>query len=170
MNHQTAPHPPLQAAHPLPPVYGSITFTHLKENFCMVKLPYLCKKSKGKTCMVGEPSHVKQLSLNNVCEIGLKGSHRMGDGRIFIKKTSAALSLIKAFRINLISTWSISLDSACKELISLEVVVLTWGLLACFLSVGWVRKIYRGPPSTDCTCALHVLSLLVLYMIVYLCI
>jgi hypothetical protein len=40
------PHPPLQAA--LPPVYGSITFTHLKENFSMVKLPYLCKKSKGK--------------------------------------------------------------------------------------------------------------------------
>jgi hypothetical protein len=29
-------------------VYGSITFTHLKENFSMVKLPYLCKKSKGK--------------------------------------------------------------------------------------------------------------------------
>ncbi len=46
MSHQTAPHPPLLAA--LPPVYGSITFTHLKENFSMVKLPYLCKKSKGK--------------------------------------------------------------------------------------------------------------------------
>ncbi len=29
-----------------PPVYGSITFTYLKENFSMVKLPYLCKKSK----------------------------------------------------------------------------------------------------------------------------
>jgi hypothetical protein len=23
-------------------------FTHLKENFSMVKIPYLCKKSKGK--------------------------------------------------------------------------------------------------------------------------
>ncbi len=45
MSHQTAPHPPLQAA--LPPVHGSITFTHLKENFSMVKLPYLGKKSKG---------------------------------------------------------------------------------------------------------------------------
>ena len=33
---------------PSPPVYGSIAFTHLKENFSMVKLPYLCKKSKGK--------------------------------------------------------------------------------------------------------------------------
>jgi hypothetical protein len=30
------------------------------------------KKIKGKTCMVGEPSHVKQLSLNHVCKIGLK--------------------------------------------------------------------------------------------------
>jgi hypothetical protein len=28
-------------------------------------------KSKGKTCMVEEPSHVKQLSLNHVCQIGL---------------------------------------------------------------------------------------------------
>jgi hypothetical protein len=50
MSHQTSPHPPLQAA--LPPVYGSITCTHLKENFSMVKLPYLCKKSKGKPVWV----------------------------------------------------------------------------------------------------------------------
>jgi hypothetical protein len=28
-------------------------------------------KSKGKTCMVEEPSHVKQLSLNYFCKIGL---------------------------------------------------------------------------------------------------
>jgi hypothetical protein len=28
-------------------------------------------KNKGKTCMVQEPSHVKQLSLNHVCKIGL---------------------------------------------------------------------------------------------------
>jgi hypothetical protein len=34
-------------------VYGSITFTHLKENFSMVKLPYLCKKSKGKHVWLG---------------------------------------------------------------------------------------------------------------------
>jgi hypothetical protein len=26
---------------------------------------------KGKTCMVEEPSHIKQLSLNHVCKIGL---------------------------------------------------------------------------------------------------
>ncbi len=29
-------------------------------------------KSKGETCMVEEPTHVKQLSLNHVCKIGLK--------------------------------------------------------------------------------------------------
>ncbi len=28
-------------------------------------------KSKEKTCMVKEPSHVKQLSLNHMCKIGL---------------------------------------------------------------------------------------------------
>ncbi len=28
-------------------------------------------KSKGKTCIVEEPSHVKQLSLNHVGKIGL---------------------------------------------------------------------------------------------------
>ncbi len=28
-------------------------------------------KSKGETCMVEEPSNVKQLSLNHVCKIGL---------------------------------------------------------------------------------------------------
>jgi hypothetical protein len=30
------------------------------------------QKNNGKTCMVGEPSHVKQISLNHVCKIGLK--------------------------------------------------------------------------------------------------
>ncbi len=33
---------------------------------------YYMLKSKGKTCMVKEPSHVKQLSLNHLCKIGLK--------------------------------------------------------------------------------------------------
>ncbi len=33
-------------------------------------------KSKGKSCMVEEPSHVKQLSLNHVCKIGLKEPKR----------------------------------------------------------------------------------------------
>ncbi len=39
------PPPPPTTGSPPPPVYGSIIFTHLKENFSMVKLPYLCKKS-----------------------------------------------------------------------------------------------------------------------------
>ncbi len=39
--------PPTKGS-PTPPGYGSITLTHLKENFSMIKLPYLCKKSKGK--------------------------------------------------------------------------------------------------------------------------
>jgi hypothetical protein len=29
------------------------------------------EKIKGKTCMVEQPSHVKQLSRNHVCKIGL---------------------------------------------------------------------------------------------------
>jgi hypothetical protein len=40
----------------------------------------------------------------------LKGSHRMGNGQIFLK-TSAPLSLTKAFRMNLISAGYILLDS-----------------------------------------------------------
>ncbi len=52
------PQPPLQAALP-PPLYGSITITRLEENSCMARLPYM------------EPSHVKQLSLNHLCKIGL---------------------------------------------------------------------------------------------------
>jgi hypothetical protein len=63
------PHPPLQAAlphfvwqHYLHPferelLYGSITTPILK--------------SKGETCMVQEPSHVKQLSPIHVCKTGL---------------------------------------------------------------------------------------------------
>ncbi len=52
--------------------WGSITFTHLKENSCIVKLPYPILKCKGKTGMVQETSHVKQLSPIHVCKIGLK--------------------------------------------------------------------------------------------------
>ncbi len=51
IGHQTAPTPHYRQ--PSPPVYGSITFTQLKENFSMVKLPYLCKKSKGKPVWLG---------------------------------------------------------------------------------------------------------------------
>ncbi len=54
------PQPPLQAAlPPHPPLYGSITITRLEENSCMARLTYM------------EPSHVKQLSLNHLCKIGL---------------------------------------------------------------------------------------------------
>ncbi len=42
-------------------------------------------------------------------------SHRMGDRRIFLK-TSAPLSFIKAFRMNIISAGSISLDSTFKKI------------------------------------------------------
>jgi hypothetical protein len=45
MSHQTAPPPPGSSP---PFLYGSITFTHLEENFNMVKLPCLCEKAKGK--------------------------------------------------------------------------------------------------------------------------
>ncbi len=62
--------PPPTTGNPPPSQYGSITFTNLEEFSSMVKLPYLWK-SKGKTCMVEELSHLKQLSLNHVCKIGL---------------------------------------------------------------------------------------------------
>ncbi len=41
----------------------------------------------------------------------VKGSHKMGDRRIFLKKTSAPLSLVKAVWMGLFSARSISLDS-----------------------------------------------------------
>ncbi len=63
---------------PSPHLYGSMTITHLEENFSMVNLPYLCKKIQGKTRMAEEPSHVKQLSLIHVCKIGLKVVAVMG--------------------------------------------------------------------------------------------
>jgi hypothetical protein len=64
------PHPPYRQ--PSSFLYGSITFTHLEENSSMVKLPYFMLKSKGKPCMVKAPLHVKKISLNHVCKIGLK--------------------------------------------------------------------------------------------------
>jgi hypothetical protein len=51
-------------------LYGSITITHLEEKFIkVITIPML--KIKRKTCMVNKPSHVKQLSLNHVCKIGM---------------------------------------------------------------------------------------------------
>jgi hypothetical protein len=63
MRHQT--HVPTPTPGSPPPLcICRITFTHLEQISSMVK-------SKGKTCMVEEPLHVKQLSLSNVCKIGL---------------------------------------------------------------------------------------------------
>jgi hypothetical protein len=45
--------------------------------------------------------------------VTLKGSHRMGDGPIFLK-TSASHSLMKSFQMNLLSARSIALDSTFK--------------------------------------------------------
>ncbi len=66
MSHHTAPTTQYRQASP--PLYSSITFTHLEENSSKVKLHNL-------TCMDDEPSHVKQLSPNHVCKIGLKHKH-----------------------------------------------------------------------------------------------
>jgi hypothetical protein len=52
---------------------------------------------------------------NRRCSHSLKGSHSMGDGRIFLKSCRDAL-LIKIYRTSLISTGSISLDSTFKLL------------------------------------------------------
>jgi len=66
MSHQTAPTPYYRQ--PSPPLYGSKTFTHWERNSTIIKLPYC----KGNTCMVEEPTHIKQLSLNHICKIGLR--------------------------------------------------------------------------------------------------
>jgi hypothetical protein len=36
--------------------------------------------------MVGEPSHVKQLSLNHVCKVGLKGKNNLQGFRGFFAR------------------------------------------------------------------------------------
>jgi hypothetical protein len=60
-------------SHQTSPLYGSRTFTQLEENLVWLNYhTYVKKQSKGKTYMVEEPSHIKQLSLNHVCKIGLK--------------------------------------------------------------------------------------------------
>jgi hypothetical protein len=46
--------------------------------------------------------------------VALKGSHKMGDGPIFLK-TSAPLSLMTTYRMSLILAGSISLDSTWEE-------------------------------------------------------
>ncbi len=64
----------------LPPsLYGSITFTHLEENYNIVKLPYHCLKFskinftfRRKPRIVEKPLNTKQLSLNHKCKIGLR--------------------------------------------------------------------------------------------------
>ncbi len=45
---------------------------HMLENCTMSGYRAITMSSICKTCMVKEPSHVKQLSLDHVCKIGLK--------------------------------------------------------------------------------------------------
>ncbi len=67
------PHPPLQAALPL-----SVWQHNLRPFRRELTIPML--KSKGKACMVEEPSHVKQLSLNHVSKIGLSVCYKVPTG------------------------------------------------------------------------------------------
>jgi hypothetical protein len=57
----------------------------LLERVLMDKMPYPMLKSKGKSCMVLDPSHVKQLSLIHVCKIGLTEDegHNIDFSKIF---------------------------------------------------------------------------------------
>jgi hypothetical protein len=59
-------------------------------------------KSKGKTCMVEEPPHVKQLSLNHVCKKGLIGT--------FIKKGNLLLRF--PFLIIFVTLWKETTEQA----------------------------------------------------------
>jgi hypothetical protein len=66
-----SPHPPLQAALPLSVWQLNLHPFRRELKYGKITIPML--KSKGKTCMVEEPSHVKPLSLNHMCKIGLSG-------------------------------------------------------------------------------------------------
>ncbi len=57
---------------PFSTLYGSSALTHLEETLELLNY-HIYLKSKEETCMAEEPSHVKQLSINQVCKIGLKG-------------------------------------------------------------------------------------------------
>jgi hypothetical protein len=64
-------------------------------------------------CWISFPCWQFVPKLPTAVQVGaetLKDSHRMGDGRIF-QKTSALLSLIRAFQMRLILAGSISLDT-----------------------------------------------------------
>jgi hypothetical protein len=50
-------------------------------------------KSKGKTSMVEEPSHIKQLSLNHVCKIGLKYFFSQQGRAVFAGTKSSSIIL-----------------------------------------------------------------------------
>jgi hypothetical protein len=65
------PHPPLQAAL-FPSVWQNNLHPFGRELYLYGKAVIPKLKSKGKTSMVEEPSHAKQLSLNHVRKIGLK--------------------------------------------------------------------------------------------------
>ncbi len=68
MSHQSAPLPHYRQ--PSPHLYGSVTCTIWKRTLVWLNYHTYVKKL-WETCMVEEPSHVKPLSLNHPCKIGL---------------------------------------------------------------------------------------------------
>jgi hypothetical protein len=65
------PHPNYRQPSPPPPVWQQNLHPFGRElKHGLISIAML--KSKGKSCMVDEPSPVKQLFLNQVCKIGLK--------------------------------------------------------------------------------------------------
>ncbi len=81
-----------------------------KPNIAECSLRLFQQRKKYSLCSKSE-SRLPTVVRDGV--VSLKGFHRTGDGRIFLK-TSAPLSLIKTFRINTISAGSISLDCTFK--------------------------------------------------------
>ena len=80
----------------------------LKPNFFIAHLPILVRcKTKGG--VGAECDLIAKLAIRcliaNFCRDGtvtLKGSHRMGDGRIFSKNLHASLSLMTTYQMSLI--------------------------------------------------------------------
>jgi hypothetical protein len=67
-------------------------------------------------CAIGNMvSNCQLLYIVQDCTVALKGSHRMGDRRIFSKNLRASLSLMTTYRMSLVLAGSISLDSTWEE-------------------------------------------------------
>ncbi len=74
MSHQMIRLPPTllqEYRQPSPPLYGSITFTHLEENSGMVNFHTYVKKLKGKPVWPRNHHMQNKLFLNQMCKIGL---------------------------------------------------------------------------------------------------